>query len=119
VSAARGAEGENAMVRITEREKRVGLHLSLNVSGHEAGGAPFAESSRSVNVSGGGLCFETRCTLVVGARVTVQVALPPPLRKHFGGKAVYRARAVVCRVEQSLSEAVSRVGVRFLGELEA
>jgi hypothetical protein len=107
------------MVRITEREKRVGLHLPLEVSGNEASGAPFAESSRSVNVSGGGLCFETQRTLVIGARVTVHVALPPPLRKHFGGKAVYRARAVVCRVEQSLSEAVSRVGVRFLGELEA
>src|SRR5271156_5219928 len=100
------------MARITVREKRVGLRLPLEVSGHDAGGAAFAESSRSVNVSGGGLCFETGRTLVVGARMTVQVALPPLLRKHFGGKAVYRARAVVCRVEQSLGVAISRVGVR-------
>jgi hypothetical protein len=107
------------MATITEREKRVGLHLPLEVSGHDAGGAPFAESSRSVNVSGGGLCFETRRSVVVGARLTVHIALPPPLRKHFGGKAIYRARAVVCRVEQSLSDAVFRVGVRFLGEVEA
>ena len=107
------------MATITAREKRVGLHLPLEVSGHDAAGSTFAESSRSVNVSGGGLCFETRRTLIVGARLIVQIALPPPLRRHFGGKAVYRARAVVCRVEQSLSEVVSRVGVRFLGELGA
>jgi hypothetical protein len=107
------------MATITEREKRVGLHLPLEVSGQDATGSTFAESSRSVNVSGGGLCFETRRSLIVGARVVVQVALPPPLRRHFGGKAVYRARAVVCRVEHSLSDAVFRVGVRFLGELEA
>ena len=107
------------MATITAREKRVGLHLPLEVSGYDAAGSTFAESSRSINVSGGGLCFETRRTLIVGARLAVQIALPPPLRRHFGGKAVYRARAVVCRVEQSLSDAVSRVGVRFLGELEA
>ncbi len=47
----------------------------------------------------------------------MQIALPPPLRRHFGGKAVYRARAVVCRVEPSLSDGVFRVGVRFLGEV--
>lgn len=105
------------MATITEREKRVGLHLPLEVSGDDAAGASFAESGRSVNVSGGGLCFETGRTLIVGARLVVQIALPPPLRRHFGGKAVYRARAVVCRVEQSLNDAVSRVGVRFLGEL--
>jgi hypothetical protein len=107
------------MATITEREKRVGLHLPLEVSGDDASGTAFAESSRSVNVSGGGLCFETGRTLIVGARLIVQIALPPPLRRHFGGKAVYRARAVVCRVEHSLSDAVYRVGVRFLGEVQA
>jgi PilZ domain len=105
------------MATITEREKRVGLHLPLQVSGDDAAGAAFAESSRSVNVSGGGLCFETGRILIVGARLVVRIALPPALRRHFRGKAVYRARAVVCRVEPSLSDAVSRVGVRFLGEV--
>jgi hypothetical protein len=105
------------MATITQREKRVGLHLPLDVTGDDAAGARFAESSRSVNVSGGGLCFETGRTLIVGARLVVQIALPTPLRRHFGGKAVYRARAVVCRVEQSLSDSVFRVGVRFLGEV--
>ena len=105
------------MATITEREKRVGLHLPLEVRGEDASGAPFAESTRSVNVSGGGLCFESARPLVVGARLVVQIALPPLLRRHFGGKAVYRARAVVCRVEPSPGDAQWRVGVRFLGEV--
>jgi len=32
---------------------------------------------------------------------------------------VYRARAVVCRLERFEGEDMTRVGARFLGELEA
>lgn len=107
------------MVAIADREKRVGLQLPLDVSGLDASGAPFAEATRSANISGGGLCFESRHNLAVGSRVTVRIELPPPLRKHFGSKATYRALAVVCRVERFEGQAVSRVGARFLGEVEA
>ena len=107
------------MVAIADRKKRVGLQLPLDVSGLEASGAPFAEATRSLNVSGGGLCFECRHTLAVGTRVTVRIALPPPLRKHFGSRPTYRALAVVCRVEHFAGAPVSRVGARFLSEVEA
>src|SRR5262245_16145254 len=107
------------MTTLTDRGRRVSLHLSLDVAGQDAGGAPFAESTRSLNISGGGLCFESRKNLLVGARVTLHIRLPLPLRRHFGGKAVYRARAVVCRVERFQDQPVSRIGVRFLGEVEA
>lgn len=107
------------MPDLSDREKRVGLQLALDVSGLDASGAPFAEDTRSVNISGGGLCFESRHNLGVGSRVTVRIELPPGLRRHFGNKPVYRARAVVCRVERFEGQAVARIGARFLGEVEA
>ena len=105
------------MVHMTDRERRVGLHLPLEVSGQEVSGASFSEESRTVNISGGGLCFETRRDLLLGARISLQIQLPSGLRKHFGGKAVYKAKAMVCRVERASDEEPAKVGVRFLGEL--
>jgi hypothetical protein len=107
------------MAAISERQRRVGLQLPLDVSGLDASGAPFAEATRSVNLSGGGLCFESRQRLAVGSRVSVRIELPPPLRRHFGSRATYRALAVVCRVERFEGQPLSRVGARFLGEVEA
>ena len=46
------------MPAIADREKRVGLQLPIDVSGLDIVGATFAESTRSLNISGGGLCFE-------------------------------------------------------------
>src|SRR5215813_10759464 len=107
------------MVGITSRERRISLHLSLELTGVDAAGAPFVEATRSLNLSGGGVLFETVQHLLVGSEVRLKILLPPPLRKHFGGKSEYRARAVVCRVERFQESAVSRVGARFLGDTAA
>lgn len=107
------------MTTLADRQKRVGLHLTLDVSGQDAAGAPFAERTSSLNVSGGGLCFETGRRLLAGSRVALHIHVPEALRRHFRGRSVYRVRAVVCRVERFEGEAVSRIGVRFLGEIEA
>ena len=107
------------MPALSERQKRLGLHLPVSVSGRDVSGAPFAEATRTLNVSGGGICFESRQNLQHGLRLTIHVELPQTLRRHFGGRAVYRARAVVCRVERFEGQAVSRIGARFLGEIEA
>ncbi len=101
---------------MTEREKRLGLNLPVAVTGTDAAGAPFEESTRSVNVSGGGICFESRRKLLVGQQIRLRIELPPPLRRHFGGRSAYRARAVVCRVEQFEGEPGARVGARLLSE---
>jgi PilZ domain-containing protein len=106
------------MRTLTQREKRIGLHLPLEVSGQDAEGASFRESTHTVNISGGGVCFEMNRLPFVGARLTLNIQLPPPLRKHFGGQAVYRARAVVCRVERYEGHGACRVGARFLGEVD-
>ena len=102
------------MTTDARREKRVGLRLSLDVSGEDAGGAAFAHSAQTINISGGGVCFETPRNLLVGARVLLDIQIPPPLRSHFGGRENYRAWAVVCRVERFEGQAVSRIGARFL-----
>ena len=101
---------------LLERDKRVTLNLPVEVRGEDAAGVLFTEHTRTLNVSGGGVCFESHRTLAVGARVQLAIALPANLRRHFGDRDVYRARAVVCRtVRLSGSEAQS-VGARFLRE---
>jgi PilZ domain len=105
------------MAHITDRERRVGLHLPLEVAGQDARGAPFRDSGRTLNISGGGLCFESSRDLPLGARLALQIEVPTPLQKHFGGKGTYRARAVVCRAERATAGDLARIGVRFLGEV--
>lgn len=105
------------MTSNANRQKRVGLHLPLDVDGRDAGGARFSETTRTLNVSGGGLAFETGRDLQMGSRLDLRIELPPPLRHHFGGKAAYAVRAVVCRVERAQGAAIGRIGVRFLGEI--
>jgi hypothetical protein len=100
----------------TDREKRVGLHLPVEVSGQDAAGASFQESTRSLNISGGGILFESHRHLLVGARLTLAIEIPDSLRKHFGDRAVYNVKAVICRVESFEGEQAHRIGARFLGE---
>jgi hypothetical protein len=103
---------------LIQREKRVGLHLPVEVRGEDATGARFTEFTRSVNVSGGGILFESHRPIAIGARLSLSIELPPSLRRHFGDRDVYAARAVVCRVERFEGEAASRVGARFLAGTE-
>ena len=105
------------MAQVSDRPKRLDLHLPLNVSGKDASGAPFAEQTRSLNVSGSGVGFECHKQVDMGAHVDVHIELPEGLRAHFGGKPVYRARAVVTRVDHVPGEDLYHVGARFTGEI--
>jgi PilZ domain len=101
-----------------DREKRVGLHLTLDVAGQDAAGAAFHETSRTLNISGGGVLFESHRNLLVGSRLTLAIQIPDSLRKHFGNRPVYHVKAVICRVESFEGEQAHRIGARFLGESE-
>jgi hypothetical protein len=102
---------------LIERDKRVALQLPVEVRGEDSAGGSFTEHTRSLNVSGGGICFESHRPLSIGARLRLAIELPVNLRRHFGNKDVYRARAVVCRVERaSLPRGSARIGARFLRE---
>jgi hypothetical protein len=107
------------MVTLAERSRRVPLSLSLEATGRDAGGNAFDESTRTVNISGGGVCFESQRQLVVGSELTLTIQVPEALRKRFGDRPIYRARAVICRVERFEGQPMARVGARFLGEAGA
>jgi c-di-GMP-binding flagellar brake protein YcgR len=100
---------------LVERTKRVDLHLPVEVQGEDACGSRFTELTHCLNVSGGGILFESHRQVPVGARLSLRIELPVTLRHHFGDQDVYRARAVVCRVETSEGRETRRVGARFLG----
>jgi PilZ domain-containing protein len=101
----------------TDRERRRGLRLPLEVRGRDAVGRSFRESTHSLNVSGGGICFESAQKLSIGARLELEIDLPTGLRRYFGGRTRYHAQALVCRVEHFEDETGYRVGARFLGEI--
>jgi len=107
------------MMSLIQREKRVGLHLPVEVRGEDASGARFTELTRSVNVSGGGILFESHRQIPVGTRLRLSIELPVTLRHRFGNRDIYKARAVVCRVERTELDVASRIGARFLGEAAA
>ena len=107
------------MARLQERGRRTALRLDVEAEGQDIMGRDFFESTRTVNISGGGLCLETRHQVAVGSQLTLAIAVPETLRRHFGGSPIYRARAVVCRVELPDGEGLRRVGARILGELLA
>ena len=106
------------MPETVDREKRLGLHLPVEVSGADAAGHPFRESTRTVNISGGGICFESSHHILVGTRLTLEIRLPPTLQKRFGGRELYQVRAVVCREENFDGQQLHRIGARFLGETD-
>ena len=101
--------------RLAARSRRLALVLPLTVSGADATGRAFTESTRTLDVSGGGLAFATRRRLLIGSRLVLEVRLPQRLRRHFAGREAYRVKAVVCRVVAP-EEGLAQVGVRFLGE---
>jgi hypothetical protein len=103
---------------IVERGRRVPLDLGVRVRIADPRSS-FIEDTHSLNVGGRGICFESRQKLQVGTRVELAIELPRPLRRHFGNRAVYRVRAVVCRVERLGRDSPARVGARFLGEIRA
>ncbi|HJS58719.1 MAG TPA: PilZ domain-containing protein [Vicinamibacteria bacterium] len=103
------------MFSIIDRKKRLELHLAMKVRGADEGGHSFDEDTQTRNLSAGGLCFESRHHVPVGCRVSLEIAIPGAMRKHFGGQAVYAVNAVVCRVERFEDGDVSRVGARFIG----
>jgi hypothetical protein len=103
------------MGRLIERSKRVPLRLQVVMSGDDVSGRRFTETTSSLNLSGGGICLESGRRLGVGSRLVLRIAVPPALRRHFGGHDTYSTRAVVCRVEPFTAEGRTRVGARFLG----
>jgi hypothetical protein len=105
------------MVQLAPREKRVAVQLVVHVTGHGDDG-PFTDLTTTVNISGGGVCFDSARAIPVGARVELRIQVPPRLQRHFGGGAVYGVRAVVCRMQRLDKGPIHRIGARFTGPIE-
>jgi hypothetical protein len=99
---------------LAQRARRVNLQLPVEVKGQDASGAPFIETTSSLNVSAGGICFVSEHVVDIGARLQIEVRLPAALRHHFGGRPVYRAESVVCRAQRLAGQSTFQVGARFL-----
>jgi hypothetical protein len=74
--------------RLSDRSRRMGLFLPVTVSGSDLTGRSFTEATRTLNISGGGLAFETRRRLEVGSRLLLEVRIPPRLPTISGGATV-------------------------------
>jgi hypothetical protein len=98
---------------LTERKKRMSLRLPVAVSGEDARGRAFVEHTQCLNVSGGGLLFESGEKLLVGTRLRLRIEIPEPLRRHFGDRAVWQTGAIITRLEAMEGQTVIRVGARF------
>ena len=96
----RPVSGERSMT-LVEREKRVGLHLPVEVRGEDAAGVPLhgvhalRERERRRHPAS-----RATATSRSARGCDLAIELPVSLRHHFGDRDVYRARAVVCRVER-------------------
>lgn len=105
-------------LQLHDRQRRLGLQLPLHVSGEDASGGRFVEHARSLNVSAGGVGFESQRSIEVGTHVSIRIEIPPRLRERFGGRSLYAARGIVCRSERLPDGKAFRIGARFLGEIE-
>jgi hypothetical protein len=103
------------MGQLVDRSRRIRLSLLVEARGQDMSGSSFTETTRSLNISGGGILLESRHRLSMGTRLDLAIDVPAPLRRHFGGLARYETTAVVCRVESLESESTYRIGARFLG----
>jgi hypothetical protein len=97
------------------RARRLELPLVIQVSGHDLCGDAFDERTHALDVSGGGLCFESHHNLPVGARLSLQILIPRALRRPFANRPVYPVRVVVRRVAHAPGGDTFRVGARMVG----
>ena len=98
---------------LIDRERRVSLQAPLVVSGRDIGDYPFTESTRTLNVSGRGLCYESGHNVTVGTRVALDVAVPEKLRNYFDHRDIYNVLGLVTRVGKDPGTGLYVVGVRL------
>ena len=99
---------------LAERKKRLSLKLQVAVSGEDARGRAFVEHTQCLNVSGGGILFESGQKLLVGTRLRLRIEIPEALRKHFAGRAIWQTSAIITRLEAMEGQTVIRVGACFV-----
>jgi hypothetical protein len=105
-------------VTVVPRKRRLALTPSLIAIGQDLCGAPFMERTHALDVSAGGLSFESTHNVAVGILLALKILIPHRLRHRFSRRAIYSVHGRVTRVERLPAAGHYRVAMRFLGELE-
>jgi hypothetical protein len=94
-------------------ERRIAVHLPMQVSGRDARGVIFTEETSSENLCRGGAAFITRFELPVGADLDIRIPMShqAPRREE----ADFATRGQVVHVAPASGLRESLVGVRFTG----
>jgi len=104
------------MPELLPRERRLALRLPIEVRGGSDSEGRFHEATRTLNLSGGGVCFESRRRLQVGMPLSLDIEIPPSLQHYFHDATVYQTRAIVYRVQRIPRSDVEHVVARFVSD---
>lgn len=95
-------------------ERRVEVHLPVEIRGKDNAGRPFAETSRTENVSRRGAALMISAEIAEGATVEIRIPLPPAPNSAEGDKEFSTSGRVV-HVYSSTPGSSRMIGIQFTG----
>ena len=95
------------------REKRVQVHLPVEIRGTDRNGAQFQETTTSENLCRGGVAFTLSRDLDMGAMLDISIPLPRGGKKGLNDFATRGQVRHVCRSGNNLVFGVAFTGPRF------
>ena len=93
-------------------ERRIAVHLPLQVRGTDSEGVPFEESTETENVCRSGTAFVISREIELGASVEITIAMP---RQSRGGDIDFATVGRIVHVKPGKSKRETIVGVQFTG----
>ena len=104
-------QGQAAM-RERRRERRIAVHLPMQVRGKDFEGAEFEESTRSENLCRGGAAFVLRRKLGQGTSLEIRIPLPAP---DGASEDEFSTVGRVVHMVEAVPSSSQLVGVEFIG----
>jgi hypothetical protein len=105
---------ENSSVLNMRVERRVEVHLPVEIRGKDNAGKPFAETSRTENVSRRGAALIVFAEIGEGADVEIRIPLPPGQGAAEAEKEFSTVGRVV-HVRSATPGAARMIGIQFTG----
>ncbi len=94
------------------KERRISVHLPMQIRGKDIEGAAFEESTRSENLCRGGAAFVLRRRLDPGASLEIRIPLPAPAGTS---EAEFSTVGRVVHIAEGSQDVGKMVGVEFTG----
>ncbi|HET9399551.1 MAG TPA: PilZ domain-containing protein [Candidatus Acidoferrales bacterium] len=95
-------------------ERRVEVHLPVEIRGKDNAGRPFAETSRTENVSRRGAALMVSAEIAEGATVEIRIPLPPA-QNSAQGETEFSTSGRVVHVYSSTPGSSRVIGIQFTG----